>query len=253
MGRGGFIFNLKVRQDLFRAELWMAVGVFMSLWVGMAISLGGLRQLPKCRYGDEDCYFYVQLCGNSIMPLNRTWDDVNNIRSPSQSKFLSQSTFQCMWLPKQRRIQGSSENNSEQLIVPTLASILGVLPGIALIFACTVRNERSVFFSIEFAKMFLGFDILMLVVACMKLDQLTWDCRWWNKNHQPDHDACESAYGKYVIGTSFLFTTQVILMGFSVIFSEQERKRVSQKVLNVSNTDSVTMNTRTNAAVGWAD
>merc|ERR1711907_543445 len=143
---------VKVREDAFGWSLFLAIVVMLTCWVGMAISLSGIADLPKCKYGDPRCYFFVQVC-----------DDMLELGTSQQS---------CVWMPKQRKTEGATEDGLEQVTVPILASCLGIVPGMVLVVAMIIRNERCLFALIEIGKMFIAFDIILLVVSCMQMDEL---------------------------------------------------------------------------------
>merc|ERR1711988_1062154 len=81
---------------------------------------------------------------------------------------------------------------------------------------------------LEFGKFLIGFNGLMLIVSCMMIDRLTWDCRWWGEQHHPDGAACKGGYAKFGVGTTFIFTTEFLLMAGSIVYTELERKRVDE-------------------------
>jgi len=225
-------FEIKWRDNLWSRELLFAVIVMITCWIGMAISLAGLSELPKCKYGDPRCYFFVQVCDNNLFDTN---------------------TQSCVWMAKQRKTEGGTEDGLDQVTVPILASCLGILPGMALVVATAVKNERCLFSILEFGKMFIGFDIVLLIISCLQLDRLTWDCRWWGDAHHPDSAKCEGAYSKYVVGTTFIFVTEFLLLIGSIVYAEMERKRVNSDLnwfttgdAGNTQTDAVQMNTRVN-------
>lgn len=223
--------GLKFRENIWTKEFFMAVVIALICWIGMCISLVGITELPRCKYGDPRCYFFVQVCDNQLFDQNH---------------------MACVYMPKQRKTEGSSEYGLDQVTVPILASVLGVVPGISLVFAMTIKNERSLFSLLEIGKMFIAFDIMLLVVSCMLMDRLTWDCRWWGDEHHPDSPKCEGSYSKYVVGTTFIFATEFLLLCGGIAWAEMERKRVSDDRFEWSDstaTDSVQMNTRVNSDV----
>merc|ERR1711907_902689 len=224
---------VKVREDAFGWSLFLAIVVMLTCWVGMAISLSGIADLPKCKYGVPRCYFFVQVC-----------DDMLELGTGQQS---------CVWMPKQRKTEGATEDGLEQVTVPIMASCLGIVPGMVLVVAMIIRNERCLFALIEIGKMFIAFDIILLVVSCMQMDELTWDCRWWGSEHHPDSDKCEGAFEKYVVGTTFIFITEFLLLCGGIAYAEMERKRVSDARTWVGGdstaNDAVPMNTRVSQPV----
>jgi len=221
---------VKVRDEVCTRELALAVLVMLMCWVGMAISVAGLAKLPRCQYGDPRCYFFVQVCDNKL--------------------FETAQQQSCVYVAKQRKTESSNEYGLEQVSVPLLASTMGVLPGIALVIAMIIRNERCLFSMLEIGKMFIAFNIILLVVSCMHIDRITWDCRWWGEQHHPDGPKCEKAYGQYVIGTTFIFITEFLLLVGGIAYTEVERKRVNDKRAWFSDggdsgpSDAVQMNTR---------
>merc|ERR1711988_519038 len=163
--------SVKVREDVCTRELALAVLVMIMCWIGMAISFAGLAQLPRCQYGDPRCYFFVEVCGNNAQ----------------FKEYFAQSSGQdsaksCVHMAKQRKTESSSDYGLEQVTVPILASCMGVIPGITVVIAMVIRNERCLFSMLEIGKMFIAFNIVLLVVSCMQIDKITWDCRWWANN-----------------------------------------------------------------------
>merc|ERR1711988_1107820 len=207
---GGVVVGamFKLREKLFSTELALSLLLMLITWIGMAVSLAGLHQLPKCQHGDPDCFFFVQVCGESL--LNE-----------------SQAGLMCTWISKTRKIESNSGSGLDKVALPVAAPILGVIPAITLVFSTVVRNERTVLSVLEFGKLFIGFVALMLIVSNMMIDRLTWDCRWWGEHHHPDGDACKAGYVKYALGTIFLFTSMAILFCGIIVWTEVERKRVS--------------------------
>jgi len=129
---------------------------------------------------------------------------------------------------KESKDTGSDRDGLEQAVIPLLASVLGILPGMVLVLACLIRNERCMFNMLDIGKMFIMFDLILLVLGGETMSALTWDCRWYGAEHHPDQDKCTGAFDKFAVGTTFLFVSQfVILMGL-VAWSEMERRRIGQ-------------------------
>lgn len=222
--------GLKYHEEVWSRELFMAIGVALTTWVGMSISLAGISQLPKCVHGDPSCYFFVQVCDKAGTKFNST-------------------EITCVWMPKKRKVEGNSASGLDQLTIPILSSVMGVVPGLGLVAATVIRNERSMFGILEFGKFLIGFNGLMLIVSCMMIDRMTFDCRWWGEQHHPDGAACKGGYAKFGVGTTFIFTTEFLLMCGSIVYTELERKRVDESKNFFSpdgtRTDAVRMNTQT--------
>jgi len=66
------------------------------------------------------------------------------------------------------------------------------------------------------------------------MDRLTFDCRWYDDFYQPDHAQCVAGYQKYIVGVSFLFSVQVTLLLHTILFTEIERKRVTEDQITLS-------------------
>merc|ERR1711907_277156 len=70
---GGFIVNMgkgrdgdgccgfKVRDPLFVPEFYGALFLLVTSFIWFVCMLDGINKIPKCRYGEDDCYFTVSL------------------------------------------------------------------------------------------------------------------------------------------------------------------------------------------------
>jgi len=254
---------IKVRDEVCTRNMMLSVLVMMLTWIGMAISLAGLTDLPRCQYGDPKCYFFVKVCDNKLFDQRSLKGADSGAFSNDGEKGQTEQRVgvngtsykvvlpsSCVYMAKKRKTESSSDYGIEQVSVPILASVLGVVPGVSLTLAMVIRNERLLFSMLEIGKMFIAFNIVLLVVSCMQIDALTWDCRWWGEEYHPDSDKCQGAYDKYVVGTTFIFITEFLLLCGGIAYTEMERKRVNDGRAWFSDgpdnaTDSVTMNTRT--------
>merc|ERR1711988_1242374 len=171
----------------------------------MAVGLAGIATLPKCRYGSPSCYFFVQVCDSALL----------NSAEDRQT---------CMWVPKNRAIEGGDDDSVESLVVPIIAMVLGLVPGIALVVSMVIRNERTLLALLEFSKMFCAFDFLLLIIACMYLNGLTWDCRWFPNEQTQTQDECERGYSMYVVGACFIFVCEFVLLFATVGIGADERR-----------------------------
>merc|ERR1711988_1786567 len=175
----------------------------------MAVGLAGIATLPKCRYGSPSCYFFVQVCDSALL----------NSAEDRQT---------CMWVPKNRAIEGGDDDSVESLVVPIIAMVLGLVPGIALVVSMVIRNERTLLALLEFSKMFCAFDFLLLIIACMYLNGLTWDCRWFPNEQSNSQDECEKGYAMYIVGSCFIFLCEFVLLFATVGLGVSERKERAQ-------------------------
>lgn len=201
--------GVKVRQgeDLWTAELALSCCLFMCCIIGMAVGLAGVSTLPKCRYGSPDCYFFVQVCDADLNDTN-------------------QQT--CLWVPKNRAVEGSDDDGVEALVVPIVAMVLGILPGLALVISMVISNERSLFALLEFSKMFCAFDFLLLIISCMHVNRLTWECRWYDNANTLNQNECEKGYDMYIVGACFIFVCEFVLLFATVGIAQDERKNRAQ-------------------------
>lgn len=75
----------------------------------------------------------------------------------------------------------------------------------------------------------------------------------WGSEHHPDSDKCEGAFEKYVVGTTFIFIAEFLLLCGGITYAEMERKRVADSRSWVGGdstaSDAVPMNTRVSQPV----
>lgn len=199
---------IKIRDDVLGKRVVFAVVVCMTAWTGMSISMAGLKQLPKCGHGNPDCFFFVQICDTNIV-LNNIMN--NNTESP------------CTWISKNRKVESNSGDGLDKVSLPIVASLLGVLPGITLVISVLIRNEKTTLGLLEFGKLFIGFDSIILIQSCMLVDSLTFDCRHWSDVYHPDSLGCEAGYEKYTVGSTIVFCTNFLLFCGTVVRTEVER------------------------------
>jgi len=139
---------------------------------------------------------------------------------------MNETSKTCTWMPKLRKMESNSGDGLDKVTLPVVASVLGVLPGITLIIAVLIRNEKTILGLLEFGKLFIGFDSIMLIVSCMMVDSLTFDCRYWSDVFHPDGKGCMGGYRKYAIGSTIIFCTNFLLFCGTVVWTELERARV---------------------------
>jgi hypothetical protein len=227
----------EVKDDLLKAELALSCCLFLCCVIGMSVGLAGISSLPKCRYGSPTCYFFVKVCDADLLDPNKNRQT-------------------CMWVPKNKAIEGSDDDGVESLVVPIIAMVLGLIPGLALVVSMVIGNERTLFALLEFSKMFCAFDFLLLIIACMYLNGLTWDCRWFSNSLSGNKDECERGYTMYIVGACFIFICEFVLLFATVgIASDERRSRAQDKAVfsgsNVSQRIQVGSSNRTSTgAIG---
>jgi len=131
----------------------------------------------------------------------------------------------CTWMAYRRKVESNTGDGLDQLTLPVIASVLGVLPGVMLVISTVIRNEMTVLSMLEFGKMFIGFDAVMLVVSCMMVDRLTWECRYFTDVFHPDGQGCNGGYLKFSLGSTIIFCTNFLLFCATIVWTEIERAR----------------------------
>lgn len=200
--------NVKVREDAWGYELGFAVGFLVISIIGMSVCAAAVAEIPKCKYGTVNCYFFVQVCGESYFNMNKV------------------NPYTCAWISKQRAVEGSSDSGVEQLALPLVASIFSLVPGIALVASTIIRNERCLLGMLEAGKSFIVFSCLLLVISVVSVNYHTFDCRWFPNEIHGNADECNGGYVKLIVGVSLIFVCQSLLLGGIIVFGEMERRRV---------------------------
>jgi len=201
--------SIKTRNDIWGWEMAVSVAICVICWVGTIVAMAGIADLPKCKYGDAKCYFFVKVCDADL--LHHT-----------------QSMPTCYYMAKHRKTEGSSEDGLEQVAIPFAAAAMGLVPGPVILTTMAIRNERCLFSLLDYGKMFILLNLVLLVMSSQLMSKITWDCRFFGAEHQPDSDKCGSSYTKYLWGSIFIFVAETALLIMLVVYSEMEKKRVNQ-------------------------
>ena len=53
--------RIKVQEEIWTTELAISCCIFVLCIIGMSVGLSGLTELPKCKFGAPECYFFVQV------------------------------------------------------------------------------------------------------------------------------------------------------------------------------------------------
>merc|ERR1711988_1078930 len=200
---------LKFRDSFCTKMFWSGILCSIVAMIGMSICLAGISKLPKCHYGQPSCYFFVKVCDNKL---------VSNVQS-------------CVQMPKHMAIEGGDGDGVDQLIVPILASVMGLIPSMTMTMSSAITNQRFLLGLLELGKVFLAFDGVLLVMGVLKIDKLTFDCRWWSVKHHPNGEACHDGFGSYIAGACILFSCQFILVLLSIFYSEIKRRKMADNRL----------------------
>lgn len=186
-----------------RQSFWGVVGICLATILGLHLSWSGVCLLPKCRYGEKDCYFKVQVC----FPAS---DDG------------------CRTELRQRAIEGSSNHpvlGSEQLAIPLLAVLVSCVP--ALLAAVTVMVKRNIWL-LDAGKYILGVTMCLLCIGIDILQNKTFDCRWWHDSHHGNAKACQKGLGLYVGGTLLIILSEMALLMLFTRMYERELQELKE-------------------------
>jgi len=181
----------KLRDPLCGVEFVSGCLLMVLSFVWFVLCLDGLNKIPKCRYGEDDCYFV------------RTQRDFNGQNEGT--------------VFKNRAVEGDSDSSLEQLAIPFLVTMVSLFPPF-LVFLSTIFNQSLR--TIEIGKYFLTACSITMLFSIRIVDQLTFDCRWWNNSNQ---DKCKTSFNTYVAGAFFTILTQLILLTLAVFHGEKER------------------------------
>jgi len=178
-------------------------------FVTFVLCLDGLTKVPRCRYGDADCYFQVYL------PHGCTKQNAID------GVVLGNSGVECTRELLKKAVEGSSEDSSEQFYIPYLVTLISLVPPV-LVFLATLFNRTLR--TIEIGKYFLAGCTVSMLFSVRIVDDLTWDCRWWGAGGHNDHqDTCKSAFNTFCAGAFFTIVTQMSLLCIAVFASEKDR------------------------------
>eukprot|EP00658_Telonema_sp_P-2_P037115 TRINITY_DN2672_c0_g1_i2.p1 TRINITY_DN2672_c0_g1~~TRINITY_DN2672_c0_g1_i2.p1 ORF type:complete len:226 (+),score=46.17 TRINITY_DN2672_c0_g1_i2:192-869(+) len=177
--------------------------------VGMMCAITGMAILPKCRWGEPECYFLAHTCA-----YTKATDTVATGESDG-----------CMNVLKFRAIEGSNDYSAEQLAIPILATCLSSIPAI-LTFLGTLLDKALPL--LESAKIFLAMNTVFLVLGVRAIQDLTFDCRWWGNWHHDNGKACHDGFNLYIAAAIILVVAQLALLVISVRFVEDHRYMMVQ-------------------------
>eukprot|EP00658_Telonema_sp_P-2_P016906 TRINITY_DN16548_c0_g1_i1.p1 TRINITY_DN16548_c0_g1~~TRINITY_DN16548_c0_g1_i1.p1 ORF type:complete len:236 (+),score=56.43 TRINITY_DN16548_c0_g1_i1:194-901(+) len=206
-----------------------AVCLFITL-VGFMCAVVSFVTLPKCRYGDKDCYFQVKVCAYSDIkkaPPTLSTQLQGGAFFKEASKEPSSAPDVCMMVPKIRSIEGSSESGAEQLAVPILAVAFSVVsPVVALVGTLLGRWWIS---ALETLKICLAASMLFLVIGARTVQKLTFDCRWWHNDLHDHSQKCHDGMALYAAAAVLLFVAQLGTVGTVVHYLEHQRNMMDQR------------------------
>merc|ERR1711907_336965 len=171
----------------------------------MLCAIVGMAVLPKCRYGEPECYFHVVNCAYT--------DDVGH----------SDGCFDAL---KSRAIEGSNDYSAEQLAVPILSTCLSCIPAVLTVLGTMFDKALGL---LEASKVFLATNVVFLVLGIRAIQDLTFDCRWWGNQHHGNAKACHDGFYLYIAATALLAVAHLFVLIISVRFVENERYTMASK------------------------
>merc|ERR1712054_471685 len=175
--------------------------------------IAGIDIIPKCRYGEPECYFSVKVC-----PFNA--------QSPRIGPVTLQGDDGCMPMLKTRAVEGSSAWSGEQFALPIFCTTIALLPGFFVMVGVLFNKALGL---MESGKIFIAINITMLMMSIRIVDNLTFDCRWWADRHHGNSEECHTGLNLYVAGAVLLVSCQMALLAISVLFIEKERWHMINK------------------------
>merc|ERR1712054_281552 len=102
--------SLKMREVTCRHGVQTCLScLFLFLAViGLCLVCFGIADLPKCRYGDNTCYFFVKICGRKFFDGNEA----------ASAAAVATNSKECAWVLRTSRIEGSSDEGVQQFYIP---------------------------------------------------------------------------------------------------------------------------------------
>merc|ERR1711934_473982 len=154
-----------------------------------------MKVLPRCRFGDAKCYFKVEICTPTL---------------PSGQK--------CEPEMKKRSIEGSENSDedggvgepfsgAEALAIPALAVAMTALPALTTSVGLLFKKMTTDILSIS--KVLVGVSLSMLFIGVRTIQDLTFDCRWWNDNLHGHGEKCHHGLNLYIAAVCLFVIAQI--------------------------------------------
>jgi hypothetical protein len=169
--------------------------LMICAFVAFCLCADGINKIPKCRYGEKECYFIVQ-------------------QEAMNSGGASHDTF------KNMAVEGSGEYAAENLWLPVLTMLMCLIPPV-LVFVSTIfeGTQRT----LEVGKWFLCACGVLSLVSLRVFDELTFECRWFNVGN-PNQDVCKTSFNTFAAGAVFNCFCMVGILTVAAFHGEQDRK-----------------------------
>jgi hypothetical protein len=179
--------------------------VLIFTLVGMVCAIVGMAILPKCRYGEPNCYFRVRNCAYT--------DELGH-------------TDGCLYTLKSRAIEGSNDMSAEQLAIPILSTCLACIPAMLTCLGMVFDQALGL---LEASKVFLATNVVFLVLGIRAIQDITFDCRWWGDQHHGNSKKCHEGFNLYIAASALLVAAHFCVLIISVRFVENERFALAEK------------------------
>jgi len=194
-----------VRANLCGPAFIFSTAALALTMVGILCAIAGMIVLPKCRYGEAECYFKV------------------NASSYTDDQGHSEGYVETL---KSRAIEGGDSASAEQLAIPILATCLSCLPAILTFFGTMFDKALGL---LETSKVFLATNMVFLVLGIRAIQDLTFDCRWWGNQHHGNASRCHDGFNLYIAASALLAAAHLCVLIISVRFVENERYAMAEK------------------------
>jgi len=209
--------RLKLRkQNCAHAMQTMLSCLFLLLSVmGLVLVCTGIAEIPKCRYGGNDCYFFVKICGKKFFETTTV----------GSGEVAAGESRLCSWVTRIQRVENSSDEGVEQFWLVFVSAFMCIIPPFCLTFSTLIGNKRTILAMAEAGKIFTIFGTMLLVMGMLDIDRLTFDCRWYADYLQPNRQYCRNGFHQSVAGLCLLFVSNGFVLFGLLSFVENQRKK----------------------------
>lgn len=185
----------ETQRPLCRASFVFAVCFLVGTLIFFLLCIAGLDKLPKCRYGENRCFYH---------PATAICDYTNQYCTATN-----------MGLVKVR-IEGSSDSISEQLAIPVIATVLGWVPAVCFFFDRLFSSGSSK--ALEVGKWFTVGNLCLWMVGIWVVQTTSFDGRWWNQTTQ---DEMKKGWQLFLAGALLSISCEFVMLGFTLIQKEK--------------------------------
>lgn len=167
-------------------NVWIGITVLALALFGFGCAIWSFIILPKCRYGEPECYFAVKEC---------TYDGKS-----------------CHVAFKNRAIEASSNHGVEALGIAIFAALANLVPALLLFLVTFVQHPETMSSMLETGKLFIAANLVLMLLSIHHIESLTHDCRWWGDFHHGNSDVCHEGFSLYCVATIAMCISNVTLV-----------------------------------------